>query len=135
MKKLLIFLITLSVFTFFSIELDWFSFIVLPILSLSMCLAIVMREHLFVSLSQSHQFVCLFLFSIFVLNLSGHFLNPPYIKPLFEISMAIVLTILVALLILRFKTKEKEKQRALRMLLQYAYLIFFFQMFPIVFSS
>lgn len=135
MKKLLIFLITLSVFTFFSIELDWFSFIVLPILSLSMCLAIVMREHLFVSLSQSHQFVCLFLFSIFVLNLSGYFLNPPYIKPLFEIGMAIVLTILVALLILRFKTKEKEKQMALRWLLQYAYLIFCFQMFPIVFSS
>jgi hypothetical protein len=135
MKKLLIFLIALSVFTFFSIELDWFSFIVLPILSLSMCLAIVMREHLFVSLSQSHQFVCLFLFSIFVLNLSVHFLNPHYIKPLFEISMAIVLTILVALFILRFKTKEKEKQRALRMLLQYAYLIFCFQMFPILFSS
>ena len=100
MKPLLIFSLSISAFTFFGVELNWYSFIVLPILSLSLCLAIVMREHLFVSLSQSHQFVCLFLFSIFVLNLSVHFLNPPYIKPLFEISMAIVLTILVALLIL-----------------------------------
>ena len=134
MKKLLIFLITLSAFTFIAVELCLYSFIVSPILCLSLCLAIVMREHLFVSISQSHQFLCLFLLSIFVLNLSVYLLNPPYIKSLFEIGTAIVLTVLVALLIVRFKTKEKEKQKTLSLLLQHAYLIYCFQMFPIVFS-
>ncbi|MDB2675247.1 hypothetical protein N9Y90_01785 [Flavobacteriales bacterium] len=46
MKKLLVFLITLSVFAFLAVEMNFYSFIVLPILSLSLCLAIFQRNRL-----------------------------------------------------------------------------------------
>ena len=134
MKKLLIFLITLSVFTFIGVEFNWYSFIVLPILCLSLCIAIIQRNWLMTNLISAHQFVCLFLLSIFILHLSAYFLKPPYLKDLFEIGIAMVLLVVITVLVLRFSTNEMEKRKAFSLLLQYVYIILCFQMFPIVFS-
>lgn len=135
MKRLSIFLIILSIFTFLSVELDWYSFIVLPILSLSLCFAIIQRKRLVPNLISVHQFICLFLISIYVLHLSIYFLNPPYLKLLFEIGIAMAFLILIVIIVLKISTKDEEKSKEYKLLLQYVYLIFCFQMFPIVFSS
>jgi|TARA_B100000497_G_scaffold127686_1_gene170407 hypothetical protein len=134
MKPLLIFLISLLVFTFLGVELNWYSFIVLPILSLSLCFAIFQRNRLMPNLISVHQFICLFLLSIFVLHLSVYFLNPPYLRVIFEIGIAVALFILITIIALRISTKEEKKVKAYKLLLQYAYLIFCFQMFPVIVS-
>ena len=132
MKPLLIFLISLLVFTFLGVELDWYSFIVLPILSLSLCFAIFQRNRLMPNLISVHQFICLFLLSIFVLHLLVYFLSPPYLRVIFEIGIAVALFILITIIALRISTKEEKKVKAYKLLLQYAYLIFCFQMFPVI---
>ena len=134
MKPLLIFLISLLVFTFLGVELNWYSFIVLPILSLSLCFAIFQRNRLMPNLISVHQFICLFLLSIFVLHLLVYFLSPPYLRVIFEIGIAVALFILITIIALRISTKEEKKVKAYKLLLQYAYLIFCFQMFPVIFS-
>ena len=134
MKPLLIFLISLLVFTFLGVELDWYSFIVLPILSLSLCFAIFQRNRLMPNLISVHQFICLFLLSIFVLHLLVYFLSPPYLRVIFEIGIAVALFILITIIALRISTKEEKKVKAYKLLLQYAYLIFCFQMFPVIVS-
>lgn len=134
MKPLLIFLTTLSVFTFLGVELNWYSFVVLPTLSLSLCLAIVQRNRLMPNLISVHQFICLFLISIYVLHLSVYFLNPPYLTLLFEIGIAVALLILIVIIVLRISTKDEKKSKEYKLLLQYAYLIFCFQMFPLIVS-
>jgi len=135
MNKLLVFLITLSVFAFLAVEMNWYSFVVLPILSLSLCLAIIQRNRLMPNLISVHQFICLFLISIYVLHLSVYFLNPPYLKLLFEIGIAVALLILILIIGLRISTKEEKRVKAYKLLLQYTYLIFCFQMFPLIVSS
>jgi len=135
MNKLLVFLITLSVFAFLALEMNWYSFVVLPILSLSLCLAIIQRNRLMPNLISVHQFICLFLISIYVLHLSVYFLNPPYLKLLFEIGIAVALLILILIIGLRISTKEEKRVKAYKLLLQYTYLIFCFQMFPLIVSS
>ena len=135
MNKLLVFLITLSVFAFLAVEMNWYSFVVLPILSLSLCLAIIQRNGLMPNLISVHQFICLFLISIYVLHLSVYFLNPPYLKLLFEIGIAVALLILILIIGLRISTKEEKRVKAYKLLLQYTYLIFCFQMFPLIVSS
>jgi len=135
MNKLLVFLITLSVFAFLALEMNWYSFVVLPILSLSLCLAIIQRNGLMPNLISVHQFICLFLISIYVLHLSVYFLNPPYLKLLFEIGIAVALLILILIIGLRISTKEEKRVKAYKLLLQYTYLIFCFQMFPLIVSS
>ena len=132
MKPLLIFLISLLVFTFLGVELYWYSFIVLPILSLSLCFAIFQRNRLMPNLISVHQFICLFLLSIFVLHLLVYFLSPPYLRVIFEIGIAVALFILITIIALRISTKEEKKVKAYKLLLQYAYLIFCFQMFPVI---
>ena len=134
MKPLLILLISLSVFTFLGVELNWYSFIVLPTLSLSLCLATIQRNRLMPNLISVHQFICLFLISIYVLHLSVYFLNPPYLKLLFEIGIAVSLLILIVIIALRISTKDEKKVKAYKLLLQYAYIIFCFQMFPLIVS-
>ena len=134
MKPLLIFLISLLVFTFLGVELNWYSFIVLPILSLSLCFAIFQRNRLIPNLISVHQFICLFLLSIFVLHLLVYFLSPPYLRVIFEIGIAVALFILITIIALRISTKEEKKVKAYKLLLQYAYLIFCFQMFPVIVS-
>ena len=134
MKPLLIFLISLLVFTFLGVELNWYSFIVLPILSLSLCFAIFERNRLMPNLISVHQFICLFLLSIFVLHLLVYFLSPPYLRVIFEIGIAVALFILITIIALRISTKEEKKVKAYKLLLQYAYLIFCFQMFPVIVS-
>ena len=134
MKPLLIFLISLLVFTFLGVELNWYSFIVLPILSLSLCFAIFQRNRLMPNLISVHQFICLFLLSIFVLHLSVYVLNPPSLRVIFEIGIAVALFILITIIALRISTKEEKKVKAYKLLLQYAYLIFCFQMFPVIVS-
>jgi hypothetical protein len=134
MKPLLILLISLSVFTFLDVELNWYSFIVLPTLSLSLCLATIQRNRLMPNLISVHQFICLFLISIYVLHLSVYFLNPPYLKLLFEIGIAVSLLILIVIIALRISTKDEKKVKAYKLLLQYAYIIFCFQMFPLIVS-
>ncbi len=134
MKPLLIFLISLLVFTFLGVELNWYSFIVLPILSLSLCFAIFQRNRLMPNLISVHQFICLFLLSIFVLHLLVYFLSPPYLRVIFEIGIAVALFILITIIALRISTKEEKKVKAYKLLLQYAYLIFCFQMFPVIVS-
>lgn len=134
MKPLLIFLTTLSAFTFLGVELNWYSFVVLPTLSLSLCLAIVQRNRLMPNLISVHQFICLFLISIYVLHLSVYYLNPPYLTLLFEIGLAVALLILIVIIALRISTKDDKKVKAYKLLLQYAYLIFCFQMFPLIVS-
>ncbi|MDG1917681.1 MAG: hypothetical protein P8I29_07750 [Flavobacteriales bacterium] len=134
MKPLLIFLISLLVFTFLGVELNWYSFIVLPILSLSLCFAIFQRNRLMPNLISVHQFICLFLLSIFILHLLVYFLSPPYLRVIFEIGIAVALFILITIIALRISTKEEKKVKAYKLLLQYAYLIFCFQMFPVIVS-
>ena len=134
MKPLLIFLISLLVFTFLGVELNWYSFIVLPILSLSLCFAIFQRNRLMPNLISVHQFICLFLLSIFVLHLLVYFLSPPYLRVIFEIGIAVALFILITIIALRISTTEEKKVKAYKLLLQYAYLIFCFQMFPVIVS-
>lgn len=134
MKPLLIFLISLLVFTFLGVELNWYSFIVLPILSLRLCFAIFQRNRLMPNLISVHQFICLFLLSIFVLHLLVYFLSPPYLRVIFEIGIAVALFILITIIALRISTKEEKKVKAYKLLLQYAYLIFCFQMFPVIVS-
>jgi len=134
MKPLLIFLISLLVFTFLGVELNWYSFIVLPILSLSLCFAIFQRNRLMPNLISVHQFICLFLLSIFVLHLLVYFLSPPYLRVIFETGIAVALFILITIIALRISTKEEKKVKAYKLLLQYAYLIFCFQMFPVIVS-
>jgi len=134
MKPLLILLISLSVFTFLGVELNWYSFIVLPTLSLSLCLATIQRNRLMPNLISVHQFICLFLISIYVLHLSVYFLNPPYLKLLFEIGIAVSLLILIVIIALRISTKDEKKVKAYKLLMQYAYIIFCFQMFPLIVS-
>lgn len=134
MKPLLIFLISLLVFTFLGVELNWYSFIVLPILSLSLCFAIFQRNRLMPNLISVHQFICLFLLSIFVLHLLVYFLSPPYLRVIFEIGIAVALFILITIIALRISTKEEKKVKAYKLLLQYAYLIFCFQIFPVIVS-
>jgi len=134
MKPLLILLISLSVFTFLGVELNWYSFIVLPTLSLSLCLATIQRNRLMPNLISVHQFICLFLISIYVLHLSVYFLNPTYLKLLFEIGIAVSLLILIVIITLRISTKDEKKVKAYKLLLQYAYIIFCFQMFPLIVS-
>ena len=134
MKPLLIFLISLLVFNFLGVELNWYSFIVLPILSLSLCFAIFQRNRLMPNLISVHQFICLFLLSIFVLHLLVYFLSPPYLRVIFEIGIAVALFILITIIALRISTKEEKKVKAYKLLLQYAYLIFCFQMFPVIVS-
>ena len=134
MKRLSIFLIILSIFTFLSVELDWYSFIVLPILSLSLCFAIIQRKGLVPNLISVHQFICLFLISIYVLHLSVYYLNPPYLALLFEICIAVALLNLIVIIVLRISTKDDKKVKAYKLLLQYTYLIFCFQMFPLIVS-
>ena len=56
-----------------------------------------------------HQFICLFLLSIFVLHLSVYFLNPPYLRVIFEIGIAVALFILITIIALRISTKEEKK--------------------------
>ncbi len=135
MKKLLVFLITLSVFAFLAVEMNWYSFVVLPTLSLSLCLAIIQRNRLMPNLISVHQFICLFLISIYVLRLSVYFLNPPYLKLHFEIGIAVALLILILIIGLRISTKDEKKVKAYKLLLQYTFLIFCFQMFPLIVSS
>ena len=106
MKPLLIFLISLLVFTFLGVELNWYSFIVLPILSLSLCFAIFQRNRLMPNLISVHQFICLFLLSIFVLHLLVYFLSPPYLRVIFEIGIAVALFILITIIALRISTKD-----------------------------
>ena len=134
MKPLLILLISLSVFTFLGVELNWYSFIVLPTLSLSLCIATIQRNRLMPNLISAHQFICLFLISIYVLHLWVYFLNPPYLKLLFEIGIAVSLLILIVIIALRISTKDEKKVKAYKLLLQYAYIIFCFQMFPLIVS-
>ena len=134
MKPLLIFLTTLSAFTFLGVELNLYSFVVLPTLFLSLCLAIIQRNRLMPNLISAHQFICLFLISIYVLHLSAYYLNPPYLKLLFEIGIAVALLILIVIKALRISTKDDKKVKAYKLLLQYAYLIFCFQMFPLIVS-
>tara|TARA_B100001059_G_scaffold236539_1_gene287634 strand:+ start:5065 stop:5472 length:408 start_codon:yes stop_codon:yes gene_type:complete len=134
MKPLLIFLISLLVFTFLGVELNWYSFIVLPILSLSLCFAIFQRNRLMPNLISVHQFICLFFLSIFVLHLLVYFLSPPYLRVIFETGIAVALFILITIIALRISTKEEKKVKAYKLLLQYAYLIFCFQMFPVIVS-
>ena len=134
MKPLLIFLISLLVFNFLGVELNWYSFIVLPILSLSLCFAIFQRNRLMPNLISVHQFICLFLLSIFILHLVVYFLSPPYLRVIFEIGIAVALFILITIIALRISTKEEKKVKAYKLLLQYAYLIFCFQMFPVIVS-
>ena len=130
MKPLLIFLTTLLAFTFLGVELNWYSFVVLP----SLCLAIVQRNRLVPNLITVHQFICLFLISIYVLHLSVYYLNPPYLALLFEIGIAVALLNLIVIIVLRISTKDDKKVKAYKLLLQYTYLIFFFQMFPLIVS-
>jgi len=61
MKPILIFLTILSAFNFLGVELNWYSFVVLPTLFLSLCLAIVQRNRLMPNFISAHQFICLFL--------------------------------------------------------------------------
>ena len=132
MKPLLIFLTTLLAFTFLGVELNWYSFVVLPILSLILCLAIVQRNRLAPNLITVHQFICLFLISIYVLHLSVYYLNTPYLTLLFEIGIAGALLILIVIIVFRISTKDHKKVKAYKLLLQYNYLIFYFQMFPLI---
>ena len=132
MKPLLIFLTTLLAFTFLGVELNWYSFVVLPILSLILCLAIVQRNRLAPNLITVHQFICLFLISIYVLHLSVYYLNTPYLTLLFEIGIAGALLILIVIIVLRISTIDHKKVKAYKLLLQYNYLIFYFQMFPLI---
>ena len=132
MKPLLILLTILSAFTFLGVELNWYSFVVLPILSLSLCLAIVQRNRLAPNLITVHQFICLFLISIYVLHLSVYYLNTPYLTLLFEIGIAGALLILIVIIVFRISTKDHKKVKAYKLLLQYNYLIFYFQMFPLI---
>ena len=134
MKPLLIFLTTLSVFTFLYVELNWYSFVVLPTLYLGLCLAIIQRNRLMPNLISVHQFICLFLISIYVLHLSVYYLNQPYLTLLFEIGIAVALLILIVIIVLRISTKDDKKVKAYKLLLQYTYLIFCFQMFPLIAS-
>lgn len=134
MKPLLIFLTTLLAFTFLVVELNWYSFVVLPILSLILCLAIVQRNRLAPNLITVHQFICLFLISIYVLHLSVYYLNTPYLTLLFEIGIAGALLILIVIIVLRISTIDHKKVKAYKLLLQYNYLIFYFQMFPLIVS-
>ena len=134
MKPLLIFLTTLLAFTFLGVELNWYSFVVLPILSLILCLAIVQRNRLAPNLITVHQFICLFLISIYVLHLSVYYLNTPYLTLLFEISIAGALLILIVIIVLRISTIDHKKVKAYKLLLQYNYLILYFQMFPLIVS-
>ena len=134
MKPLLIFLISLLVFTFLGVELNWYGFIVLPILSLSLCFAIFQRNRLMPNLISVHQFICLFLISIYVLHLSVYYLNPPYLTLLFAIGIAVALLILIVIIVLRISTKDDKKVKAYKLLLQYTSLNFCFQMFPLIVS-
>ena len=134
MKPLLIFLTTLLAFTFLGVELNWYSFVVLPTLSLSLCLAIVQINRLVSNLITDHQFLCLFLISIYVLHLSVYYLNPPYLALLFEICIAVALLNLIVIIVLRISTIDHKKVKAYKLLLQYNYLIFYFQMFPLIVS-
>ena len=134
MKLLLIFLIPLSSFTFLGVELNWYSFVVLPTLSISLCLAIIQRNRLMPNLISVHQFICLFLISIYVLHLSVYFLNPPYLMLLFEIGIVVALLILIVIIALRISTKDEEKNKENKLLLQYVYLIFCVQIFPPIVS-
>ena len=118
----------------FSVELNWYSFVVLPTLSLSLCLAIVQRNRLVPNLITVHQFICLFLISIYVLPLSVYYLNPTYLALLFEICIAVALLNLIVIIVLRISTKDDKKVKAYKLLLQYTYLIFCFQMFPLIVS-
>ena len=121
MKPLLIFLTTLLAFTFLGVELNWYSFVVLPILSLILCLAIVQRNRLAPNLITVHQFICLFLISIYVLHLSVYYLNTPYLTLLFEIGIAGALLILIVIIVLRISTIDHKKVKAYKLLLQYNY--------------
>jgi hypothetical protein len=114
--------------------LNWYSFVVLPILSLILCLAIVQRNRLAPNLITVHQFLCLFLISIYVLHLSVYYLNTPYLTLLFEIGIAGALLILIVIIVLRISTIDHKKVKAYKLLLQYNYLIFYFQMFPLIVS-
>ena len=134
MKSLLIFLTTLSAFIFLGVELNWYSFVVLPTLSLSLCFAIVQINRLVPNLISVYQFICLFLISIYVLHLSEYYLNPPYLTLLFEIDIAVALLILIVIIVLRTNTKDDKKVKAYKLLLQYNYLIFCFKMFPQIVS-
>ena len=75
-----------------------------------------------------HQFICLFLISIYVLHLSVYYLNPPYLT-LFEIGIVVELLILIVIIALRISTKNDKKVKAYKLLLQHTYLIICFQMF------
>jgi len=66
MKKLLVFLITLSVFAFLAVEMNFYSFVVLPTLSLSLCLAIFQRNRLMPNLISVHHVCFWFLFMVFI---------------------------------------------------------------------
>ena len=134
MKPLLILLTILSAFTFLGVELNWYSFVVLPTLSLSLCFAIVQINRLVPNLISVYQFICLFLISIYVLHLSEYYLNPPYLTLLFEIDIAVALLILIVIIVLRTNTKDDKKVKAYKLLLQYKYLIFCFKMFPLIVS-
>ena len=52
----------------------------------------------------------------------------------FEIGIAVALLILIVIIALRISTKDDKKVKAYKLLLQYAYLIFCFQMFPLIVS-
>lgn len=52
----------------------------------------------------------------------------------FEIGVAVALLILIVIIALRISTKDDKKVKAYKLLLQYAYLIFCFQMFPLIVS-
>ena len=114
--------------------MNWYSFVVLPTLSLSLCFAIVQINRLAPNLISVHQFICLFLISIYVLHLSEYYLNPPYLTLLFEIDIAVALLILIVIIVLRISTIDHKKVKAYKLLLQYNYLIFYFQMFPLIVS-
>jgi hypothetical protein len=63
-----------------------------------------------------------------------YFLSPPYLRVIFEIGIAVALFILITIIALRISTKEEKKVKAYKLLLKYAYLIFCFQMFPVIVS-
>ena len=81
-----------------------------------------------------HQFICLFLISIYVLHLSAYFLNLPYLTLIFEIGIAVALLILIVMIALRISTKDEEKSIEFKLLLQYAYLIFCSHIFSLIVS-
>ena len=66
----------------------------------------------------------MFLISIYVLHLLIYFLNPPYLKLLFEIGIAMAFLILIVIIVLKISIKDEEKSKEYKLLLQYAYLIF-----------